>query len=49
LRHELSVRLPLRLVPELHFERDRNPDVASRIEFLIKRAKKSQGRTENQP
>ena len=25
------------------------PDVANRIEFLIKRAKKSRGRTENQP
>ena len=49
LRHELGVRLSLRHVPELHFERDRNPDADSRIDFLIKRAKKSQGRTENQP
>jgi ribosome-binding factor A len=49
LRREVGIRLNLRHIPELHFERDRNPDVESRIEFLIKRAKKSRGRTENQP
>jgi len=49
LRHELAVRLSLRHVPELHFDQDRNPDAASRIDFLIKRAKKSRARTENQP
>ena len=49
LRHELGTRLSLRHVPELHFAQNRNPDVESRIDFLIKRAKKSQGRTENQP
>jgi ribosome-binding factor A len=49
LRHELGARLSLRHVPELHFERDRNPDADSRIEFLVKRAKKSRGRGENQP
>ena len=49
LRHELASRLSLRHVPELHFEQDRYPDVESRIEFLLKRAKKSRGRTENQP
>ena len=49
LRHELGARLSLRHVPELHFERDRNPDADSRIDFLIKRAKKSRGRSENQP
>jgi len=49
LRHELAVRLSLRHAPELHFDLDRNPDADSRIEFLIKRAKKSRGRTENQP
>ena len=49
LRHELAGRLSLRHVPELHFERDRNPDADSRIEFLLKRAKKSGGATENQP
>lgn len=47
LRHELATRLSLRHVPELHFDLDRNPDVESRIDFLLKRAKKSRGRTEN--
>jgi ribosome-binding factor A len=47
LRRELALRLSLRHVPELHFDRDRNPDVESRIDFLLKRAKKSRGRTEN--
>jgi ribosome-binding factor A len=49
LRRELASRLSLRHVPELHFDRDRNPDVESRIEFLLKRAKKTRGRNENQP
>jgi ribosome-binding factor A len=44
LRHELASRLVLRHVPELHFNQDRNVDVESRINFLIKRAKKSRGR-----
>src|SRR4051794_40964577 len=48
LRHELATRLDLRYVPELHFNQDRNPDVESRIDFLLKRAKKSRGRSENQ-
>jgi ribosome-binding factor A len=48
LRHELGVRLTLRHVPELHFEHDRHPDAASRVEFLIKRAKKSRGPAEKQ-
>jgi ribosome-binding factor A len=46
LRHELASRLSLRYVPELHFSQDKNPDVESRIDFLLKRAKKSRGRTE---
>jgi len=49
LRHELASRLSLRHVPELHFDQDRNPDVESRIDFLLKRAKKSRGRIEKQP
>ena len=49
LRHELGVRLSLRHIPELHFEPDRHPDAASRVEFLIKRAKKSRGQAEKQP
>ena len=47
LRHELASRLSLRHVPELHFEQNRNPDVESRIDFLLKRAKRSRGRGEN--
>ena len=43
-RHELASRLSLRHVPELHFNQDRNPDVESRIDFLLKRAKRSRGR-----
>ncbi len=46
LRHEVASRLSLRHVPELHFDQDRNPDVESRIDFLLKRAKRSRGRTE---
>jgi len=49
LRHELASRLSLRHVPELHFMRDRNQDVESRIDFLLKRAKKTRSRTEKQP
>jgi ribosome-binding factor A len=44
LRHELASRLQLRHVPELHFVQDKNPDVESRIDFLLKRAKRSRGR-----
>lgn len=47
LRHELAGRLTLRHVPELHFSQDKNPDVESRIDFLLKRAKKSRSRSEN--
>jgi len=47
LRHELAYRLSLRRVPELHFQRDKVPDADSRIDFLLKRAKKTRGRAEN--
>ena len=47
LRHELAMRLSLRHVPELHFDEDRHSDIESRIDFLIKRAKKTRGRAEN--
>jgi len=47
LRRQLALRLSLRRVPELHFERDRNPDADTRIEFLLKRVKKSRGHAEN--
>ena len=46
-RHELAARLSLRRVPELHFEPDKNPDADTRIEFLLKRAKKSRSHAEN--
>ena len=49
LRREIAGRLQLRHVPELHFERDKNPDADSRIDFLLRRAKKSRGRDEKQP
>ena len=48
LRHELASRLNLRRVPELHFETDAWADADSRVELLLKRAKKNRGRTENQ-
>ena len=48
LRRELAFRLQLRHVPELHFERDKNPDVESRVDFLLRRARKSKSREENQ-
>ncbi|MFB3827605.1 MAG: 30S ribosome-binding factor RbfA [Bryobacteraceae bacterium] len=48
LRHELASRLNLRRVPELHFEADRWAEVDSRVDLLLKRAKKTRGRTENQ-
>ena len=47
LRQELASRLQLRRVPELHFEPDKNPDVESRVDFLLRRARKSRGRDEN--
>jgi len=49
LRHELARRLNLRRIPELHFEPDPWPDAESRIELLLKRAKKKRVSTENQP
>jgi ribosome-binding factor A len=48
LRHELAVRLSLRRVPELNFEVDRWAEADNRIEILLKRAKKTRGRTENE-
>ena len=49
LRHELAGRLSLRHVPELHFQQDHHPEVESRIDFLLKRAKKTRARTEKSP
>jgi len=44
LRHELAARLALRHVPELHFEQDRHPDAESRVDLLLKRARKLRSR-----
>ncbi len=49
LRHELAARLNLRKVPELHFELDRWADADTRVDVLLKRAKKRRASTENQP
>src|ERR1017187_9059029 len=43
LRRELAFRLSLRHVPELHFEPDRNAGADSRIDFLLRRAKRARG------
>ena len=44
LRHELAARLNLRRVPDLHFSADSHPDADSRIEFLLRRARRSKAR-----
>lgn len=48
LRRELAFRLQLRHVPELHFDREKNPDVDSRIDFLLRRARKTRLREDGQ-
>jgi ribosome-binding factor A len=48
LRHELAARLSLRKVPELHFEIDRWAEADSRIDLLLRRAKKKRGAPENE-
>ena len=47
LRRELASRLPLRHIPELQFESDKHPNAERRVDILLKRAKKSRGRTQN--
>jgi ribosome-binding factor A len=49
LRHELASRLQLRRVPELHFEPDRWADADNRVDILLKRARKTRGRNEDEP
>jgi ribosome-binding factor A len=49
LRHELARRLNLRRIPELHFTSNLWSEAESRVELLLKRAKKKRGPTENQP
>lgn len=48
LRRELASRLTLRVAPELHFEIDRWAEADNRVDILLKRAKKTRGRTENE-
>jgi ribosome-binding factor A len=42
LRRELASRLPLRRIPELHFEADEGSEAGSRIDQLLKRVHKQQ-------
>jgi ribosome-binding factor A len=42
----MAARPSRRRVPELHFVRDKNLGVEDRIDFLLRRAKKSRVRTE---
>ncbi len=44
LKHELAARLNLRHMPDLHFAVDSHPDADSRIEFLLRRAKRNQAK-----
>jgi ribosome-binding factor A len=44
LRGEVARRLSLRRVPDLHFEHDRFPDADTRVDVLLKRARKTRGR-----
>jgi ribosome-binding factor A len=44
LRHELAARLNLRRIPELHFSADSHPDADSRVEFLLRRARRIKAR-----
>lgn len=48
LRRELASRLTLRITPELHFEIDRWAEGSGRVDILLKRAKKTRRRTENE-
>ena len=49
LRHELARRLSLRRVPELHFEADAGAELETRIERLLKRARKTRAQDEKSP
>ncbi len=44
LRRELSARLSLYRIPELHFEADRWEDATARVEQLLKRARKGRSK-----
>lgn len=49
LRSRLAQRLQLRRIPELHFAIDLHPDSESRVDILLKRAKKLRSPGENAP
>jgi len=49
LRHELARRLNLRRMPELHFEKDLWQETVQRVDVLLRRAKKTRSKAENQP
>jgi ribosome-binding factor A len=49
LRRELARRLNLRRAPELHFEPDRFTDVDSRVDILLKRARRTRPRDGGSP
>ncbi len=44
LKHELAARLNLRRVPDLHFSADTHADAESRVDFLIRRARRTRAR-----
>lgn len=44
LKRELAARLNLRRIPDLHFAVDSHPDADSRIEFLLRRARRNQAK-----
>ncbi len=45
LRHQLASRLNLRRIPELHFATDLHSDAETRVEVLLRRAKKTRGKS----
>jgi ribosome-binding factor A len=44
LRHELAARLNLRRIPELHFSPDNHAGADSRIDFLLRRARRGRAK-----
>lgn len=44
LRRELASRLNLRRIPDLHFSADTHADADSRIDFLLRRARRTRAR-----
>jgi len=44
LKHELASRLNLRRIPDLYFSADTHPEAESRIDFLLRRARRSRAK-----